>query len=76
MRLCRGVGQAPTPAVLISLPCPACRRNGGAGWMPLVLYDTGSSVGLAPPRSCYWSDFYQRQGRDPANVSPAPWVSG
>ena len=44
--------------------------------MPLVLYDTQSSVGLAPARSCYWSDFYQRQQRDPANVCPAPWVSG
>ena len=55
---------------------PACRRNGGAGWKPLVLYDTDSSVGLAPARSCYWSDFYQRQTRDPSNVCPAPWVSG
>ncbi|KAL4854508.1 hypothetical protein ACK3TF_004685 [Chlorella vulgaris] len=59
------------------------RRNGGAGWMPLPLFDDAKraagdvdgSSGLAPQQSCYWSDMYRFGARDASNVSPAPWVT-
>ena len=51
------------------------RRNGGAGWRPLVVWD-GEAGGFQPPRECYWSEYYATQERTPSNVAPAPWVTG
>jgi hypothetical protein len=54
------------------------RRDGGAGWGPLLLFDTSAGGGkgaLTPPRSAYWSDYYSSVERDPENVTPAPWVT-
>lgn len=50
------------------------RRDGGAGWQPLPLYNT--DMGLAAPRDCYWSSYYATNRRSPNNVAPAPWVAG
>jgi hypothetical protein len=56
---------------------------GGAGWLPLPLFDSAKLAGgersgrsgLAPPQSCYWSDLYSSYPRRPHDVSAAPWVS-
>lgn len=49
------------------------RRGGGAGWQPLPLWDGGGG-GFAPRRHCYWSEYYDTHGRNPENVTAAPWV--
>lgn len=50
------------------------RRDGGAGWEPLLLYD--SEEGLTAQRRAYWSDYYRQNQRTPHVVTPAPWVRG
>lgn len=37
-----------------------------------MLYDT--ETGLAPKRSCYWSDYYATVKRNPLVTQRAPWV--
>ncbi|EFN56980.1 hypothetical protein CHLNCDRAFT_21755 [Chlorella variabilis] len=61
----------------------ARRRGGGAGWLPLPLFDSDAvrpgvgdgRSGLAPPQACYWSDLYSTYPRNPANITAAPWVT-
>ena len=51
------------------------RRDGGAGWSPLVVWDSGNG-GATPQQSAYWSNYYRVNERVPHDVSPAPWVVG
>jgi hypothetical protein len=50
------------------------RRSGGDGWLPLVIYDSEAG-GVTDSVYTYWSDYYKHVPRDPANVTPAPWVA-
>ncbi|GAB4813272.1 hypothetical protein N2152v2_000318 [Parachlorella kessleri] len=51
------------------------RRDGGAGWLPIEIYNTAEGGGLTPQRSCYWSNYYASVSRDPAVTQLAPWVN-
>lgn len=51
------------------------RRDGGAGWEPLVVWDTDEG-GATEQRRAYWSDYYRENKRMPHIVTPAPWVVG
>ena len=51
------------------------RRDGGAGWEPLAVWDTEAG-GATAERRAYWSDYYRNNKRAPHIVNPAPWVVG
>eukprot|EP00887_Chlorella_sp_A99_P003452 scaffold7.g3452.t1 len=50
------------------------RHGGGAGWRPVLLYDVAARQ-EAPCHDCYWSSHYSAFGRDPSNITPAPWAN-
>lgn len=54
----------------------AKRVNGGAGWLPFLLYDSSRGGLVGGPVACHWSDYYRAHAREPDNTELAPWVAG
>lgn len=51
------------------------RMNGGEEWLPFCIYDSCSGGIQNESLSCYWSDYYRIQKREPQNTELAPWVA-
>ncbi|KAJ1295012.1 hypothetical protein BS78_01G190600 [Paspalum vaginatum] len=48
------------------------RMNGGEGWLPFCVYRDGFNPEIYP---ALWSDYYNKNKREPENTQLAPWVA-
>ncbi|KAK3156806.1 hypothetical protein QOZ80_2AG0112170 [Eleusine coracana subsp. coracana] len=48
------------------------RLNGGEGWLPFCVYRDGFNPEIYP---ALWSDYYNKNKREPENTQLAPWVA-
>ncbi|VAH04716.1 unnamed protein product [Triticum turgidum subsp. durum] len=48
------------------------RINGGQGWLPFCVYRDGFNPEIYP---AIWSDYYNKNRREPENTQLAPWVA-
>ncbi|XP_040383862.1 acyl-carrier-protein phosphodiesterase PptH-like [Oryza brachyantha] len=48
------------------------RMNGGDGWLPFCIYRDGFNPEIYP---ALWSDYYNKNRREPENTQLAPWVA-
>uniref|UniRef100_A0ACD5TP12 Uncharacterized protein n=1 Tax=Avena sativa TaxID=4498 RepID=A0ACD5TP12_AVESA len=48
------------------------RMNGGEGWLPFCVYSDGFNPEIYP---AIWSDYYNKNRREPENTQLAPWVA-
>ncbi|XP_047093369.1 acyl-carrier-protein phosphodiesterase PptH-like [Lolium rigidum] len=48
------------------------RMNGGEGWLPFCVYRDGFNPEIYP---AIWSDYYNKNKREPENTQLAPWVA-
>lgn len=48
------------------------RMNGGEGWLPFCVYRDGFNPDIYP---AIWSDYYNKNSREPENTQLAPWVA-
>jgi hypothetical protein len=46
--------------------------NGGEGWLPFCVYRDGFNPEIYP---ALWSDYYNKNKREPENTQLAPWVA-
>jgi hypothetical protein len=46
--------------------------NGGEGWLPFCVYRDGFNPEIYP---AIWSDYYNKNKREPENTQLAPWVA-
>ena len=46
--------------------------NGGDGWLPFCIYRDGFNPEIYP---ALWSDYYNKNRREPENTQLAPWVA-
>ena len=63
---CRYV-QAP-----LAYPRERKRRMNGEGWLPFCVYRDGFNPEIYP---ALWSDYYNKNKREPENTQLAPWVA-
>jgi hypothetical protein len=46
--------------------------NGGEGWLPFCVYHDGFNPEIY---RALWSDYYNKNKREPENTQLAPWVA-